>query len=124
MWARNYGALKLSATGAVTTTSAAPTVYADLSTYADLAKREVKAIVSVGTLSTTATMTFSILECATTDGSYAAPTYGTTQAVVTAAGVTEMNFRADDPYIKLAYAVDATGSVPISAVLIAMKREA
>lgn len=125
MWARNYGAQKLSATAAVTTTSATPTVYADLSTYADLAKREIKAIVSVGAFTTVATMTFSILECATTGGTYAAPTYGTTETVVTTANtVTEMNFRANHPYVKLGYAVDATGSVPLSAVLVALKREA
>lgn len=122
MWARAYGAFEVYRAAAVTTTGNGSGV--DLATYADLAKREMKVVVDVGTLTTTTTATVSITNSDTSGGAYTAPTYGTASAVVTAAGVVELNFRADKRWIRLENVVNATGSVPISAVGIALKREA
>ena len=125
MWARNYGPLELLRAQAITTTTASPG-YVDLQPYASLAKREVKAVVLVGAMTTTTTVTVAVKECDTTNGSYTAPAYGTTsQAATTTAGQQlEFNFRADKRYVQLSITVDATGSVPMAATLVALKKEA
>lgn len=122
MWARAYGALSLvtAQTIATSTAGALPTV--DLSTYASLAKREVKAVIHTGTFTTTGTCTFDILESSSASSGFAAPANGTTELVVTAAGINEMSFFATKRYVKLQITVDAAGTVPMAASLIALKR--
>ena len=124
MWARAYGAIQALEAQAITTTGVGDVV--DLATYADLAKREIKMVVLYGNYTTVATCTFAATECATTGGSYTAVLHGTTSAVVTTTtgGITELNFRANERYVKFSYTVDATGSVPLAACVLAMKREA
>lgn len=124
MWPQNFGSLELIRAATITTSSASPSRYVDITNYAALAKRPVKVVIQVGTLSTTATCTFNITECATTNGTYAAPANGTTQKVITAAGIYEVAVRCDNPYVRLEYSVDATGSVPVAASLQALKRDA
>ena len=124
MWSRAYTALQLIKSVALTTTSATPSLTVDLGAYASLANREIKAVINTGTLTTTATMTFTIEECATTNGTWAAPANGTTSAVVTTAVVTEMNFLAQLRYVRMPYTLDATGSIPVGATLIVLARSA
>lgn len=122
MYVQKYSALELTRAAAITTTSATPSNTVDLAAYASLANREVKAVVLVGALTTTATATFNIEVCATTNGTWAAPSAGTTTLTVTAAGINEINFFPNKRYVRLAYEVDATGSVPIAAALYALER--
>jgi hypothetical protein len=124
MWARAYGAIQALEAQAVTTTGVGDVV--DLATYASLAKREIKMVVLSGNFTTAASLTLAATECATTDGSYTAVTSGTTSATVTTTtgAITELNFRANLRYVKLSYTLDATGSIPLAACVLAMKREA
>lgn len=123
MWTGSYTALELTRAIAITTTSATPSRTVDLASYASLANREVLAVVMTGALSTTATMTFNVEVCATTDGTWAAPSAGTTTLTVTAAGINEIPFYPNKRYVRLAYSVDATGSVPTSAMLLVLDRQ-
>lgn len=124
MWARNYGAIQALEAQAITTTGVGDVV--DLATYADLAKREIKMVILSGNFTTVTTATFAATECETTGGSYSAVLHGTTSATVTTTtgAITELNFRANYRYVKLSYTVDTTGSVPLAACVLAMKREA
>lgn len=125
MWAQNYVAVSVIPAQAITTSTAAP-AYVDLAAYADLAKREMKLILAKGAYTTITTATFAIEECDTTNGTYAAPAYGTTSVVSTntAATVIEMNFTPQKRYVRLPITVNATGSVPVAATLVALKRAA
>jgi hypothetical protein len=122
MWTGTYTALELTRAIALTTTSATPSRTVDLAAYASLKNREVLAVVQVGALSTTATLTLNVEVCATTNGTWAAPSAGTTTATVTAAGITEIPFYPNLRYVRLAYTLDATGSVPTAASLLVLDR--
>lgn len=122
MFNGNLTALELIRAAAITTTSATPSRTVDLAAYASLANREIMAVVMTGALTTTATMTFNVEVCATTDGTWAAPSAGTTTLTVTAAGINEIPFYPNLRYVRLAYSVDATGSVPTAANLVVLDR--
>jgi alpha-L-arabinofuranosidase len=124
MWARAYGAIQAWEAAAVTTTAVGDVV--DLATYADLAKREIKMVIMNGNFTTVTTATFAATECETTGGAYTACLHGTTSAVVTntTGNITELNFRANYRYVKLAVSFNTDGSIPIAACVLAMKREA
>lgn len=122
MYSGKYTALELTRAVAIATTSATPSRTVDLAAYASLANREVLAVVHTGALSTTATMTFNVEVCATTNGTWAAPSAGTTTLTVIAAGINEINFFPNLRYVRLAYEVDAAGSVPTAASLIVLDR--
>jgi len=97
---------------------------ADMATYASTEKREMKAVFFVSGLTTITTATVAVTECATTNGTFTAPATGTSSAVVTTNGLTELNFRNDARYIRAELTVNAAGSVNVSAVGIAPKRTA
>ncbi len=124
MWARAYGAIQALEAQAITTTGVGDVV--DLATYADLAKREIKMVILSGNFTTAASLTLAATECATTNGSYTAPANGTTSATVTTTtgAITELNFRANQRYVQLSYTLDAAGSIPMAACVVALKREA
>lgn len=106
-----------------TTTNGAAT---DLATYANLAKREMKVVFFLsGTAGTTISITPSVQECATTNGTYAAPTYYTAASAQTTDGMVELNFRADKRYIQAVATLGAnTTGANVSAVAFVLKREA
>ncbi len=122
MWIGADAALSLLTAQAITTSTAGGLPVVDLSTYASLAKRSVKAVIHTGTFTTSATCTAAILESDSSSSGFAAPANGTTSVVITAAGVNELNFAAQKRYVKLQLTVDAAGSIPMAASLIAMKR--
>ena len=126
MWTQNNDYLTLLPAAAVTTTSASPATYVDLATDAALVKREVTAVILQGAMTTATTLTFSIKECATTNGTYTAPPLGTVSAVstTTTANLIKIQYVPTLRYQHLEITVNATGSIPIGATLVAMKREA
>ena len=122
MNARQWGPVNLLNLNAATTTTQGTAT--DMSTYASQARREMKGIVLLSGLTTITTATVAITECATTNGTFAAPANGTSSAVVTTNGMTELNFRNDLRYIRAEITVNAAGSVNVAAIGLALKREA
>ena len=102
MFTQSYTALELIRAAAITTTSATPSRTVDLAAYASLVNREIKAVVHTGALTTTATMTFNIEVCATTNGTWAAPSAGTTTLTMIAACNNEIHFYPNLRYVRLA----------------------
>ncbi len=122
MWERAHGAIELLNAQAITTTTQIAAV--DLLGYADVGKREMKVMADFGTFTTTTTATIAITNSTATNGTFSTPAYGTSSAVVTAAGLQELNFRSDYRYIRAELTLNATGSIPISVVGTVLKREA
>lgn len=121
--ARGWGALDLMRLSATTTTTQGSAV--DLATYASDVNREMKAVFVISGISAqTAAFTAAITECDTTNGTFVAPTYGTTQVTgITTNGVSEMNFFADKRYIRaeVTFGPNVT-SANVTAVGFALKR--
>jgi len=122
MWSRAYGGLELLRAQAITTTGNQTGV--DISTYASLMNREMVVFADVGTMTTTTTATVAITESDTSGGTYAAPANGTASAVITAAGLSTLRFRAAKAFIRAEVTVNAAGSIPMSVIGVALKREA
>ncbi len=121
MWAKAYKGIEVYRSVAATTTVNGAAV--DLLGYPDVGRREMKVLCDLGTLTTTTTVTVSITNSTNTT-TFTAPQYGTTSAVLAAAGLQEFNFRADYRYIRAEIVANATGSFPISIVAVTLQREA
>jgi hypothetical protein len=129
MWMNAYGPIKLLVNAALTTstTGLAAATTADLATYASLAKRECKVVVLPGAMTTCTTATFSVTECATTNGTYTAPISGTTTTTITSTAAAlgtalEMNVVIQKRYVHLEVTLDQTGSIPVAAAILALRR--
>jgi len=120
MNARNWEAVKLLNSAAATTNGVGAAT--DMATYATTGKREIKAVAFLSNLTTTATVTVSVTECATSGGTYSAPANGSPSVVLTANGMGEFNFRNDLRYLKGNIVVNATGVFNLSLAVIALKR--
>ncbi len=120
MNAREWGPINLMNLSAATTTTQGTAT--DGSSYASQANREMKAVFMISGLTTITTITLAVTECATSTGSFTAPANGTSSAVVTTNGMTELNFRNDLKYIRAEATPNTTGSVNIAAVGFALKR--
>jgi hypothetical protein len=131
MWMNAYKPYALLINAAVTTstTGNASATTADLSESASLAKRECKVVVLPGAMTTCTTATFAVEECDTTNGTYSAPIAGTTTTTITSTAAAlgtalEMNVVIQKRYVHLKATVDQTGSIPVAAVLLALRRQA
>lgn len=120
MNARNWEAVKLLNSAALTTNSSGAAV--DMKAYASLAKREIKAIAFLSGLTTTTTATVKVTESATSNGTFTDPTHGTNYAVFTANGMAEFNFRNDLRYVRGEVVLNAAGTMHVNLALIAVKR--
>lgn len=120
MNARQWAAVKLLNSHLATTNGVGAAT--DMAAYASTGKREIKAVAFLANLTTTATVTVSVTECATSGGSYTAPANGSPSAVITANGMAEFNFRHDLRYIKGNIVIDATGAFDLMLAVIALKR--
>ena len=126
-----YAPISLLINAAVTTTTTgnASATTADLATYASLAARECMVVVAPGAMTTCTTATFTIYECDTTNGTYSAPIAGTTTTTITSTAAAlgtaiAMPVTIQKRYVNLGITVNASGSMPVAAFVLAAKREA
>lgn len=123
MWSHAYGGLELLRAQAIATSANQTAV--DLSAYADLMNSEMVVFANLGTMTTTTTATIAITESTASNGTFTAPANGTSSVVLTAAGLNSgLRFRAAKAFIRAEVTVNAAGSVPMSVVAVALKREA
>lgn len=122
--ARQWVGVKLMQVRAISTTTQGSAT--DMATYANTAKREVKAVFFLsGLAGTTISVTPGITECATTNGTFAAPTQYTAASAQTTNGMVEMNFRNDLRYVRAEATLGAnTTAADVACVVFALKREA
>lgn len=117
------GTVELLRNATYATTSLAATGV-DMSAYANVGNRSMRATVMISAFTTITTATVAVVECATSTGSYTAPANGTTSAVLTAAGISNLDFQLTKKYVRLTYTFDAGGSLQLGAVITATPRSA
>ena len=124
--ARQWTAVNLMSVRAISTTTTLPASGQDMASYATTAKREMKAIFFLaGLAGTTISVTPSIQECATTNGTYAAPAQYTAASAQTTNGMVELNFRNDLRYIQAVATLTAnTTAADVHCVAFVLQRSA
>ncbi len=123
MFNRSYAAVQLLAPTTMSTSANGSAV--DLATYASVANRELKvAFQAAGVAGTSPSITLAVTECDTTNGTYAAPAAGTSSAVITTNGLTELNVYVSKRYVRseIAFTSNTTNGA-ISCVAFVLKRD-
>ena len=125
MWVRNNRYVALKTAAIITTSSATPSVYADLSTFVVSKNRSAMAVISLGSLTTATTATFALYECDTTNGTYTACVAGTTSKVstTTTGDLIQMPFYPTMRYVQLQYSINATDSAALAAMVVGVATE-